>query len=75
MAQKKATTSRRRSTGPGTRVAPGDPTRRSDSPSSQEIERRAYEIYLSRGGGPGADVDDWLQAERELTTARRDRTD
>ena len=75
MAQKKATTSRRRSTAPGTRVAPDDRARRNDSPSNQEIARRAYEIYLSRGGAPGADVDDWLQAERELTTARRDRTD
>jgi len=27
---------------------------------------RAYEIYLSRGAG-GSDVEDWLQAERELT--------
>jgi hypothetical protein len=31
-----------------------------------EIARRAYEIYLERGSGPGRDLDDWLQAEREL---------
>jgi hypothetical protein len=31
-----------------------------------EIARRAYELYESRGGGDGADLDDWLQAEREL---------
>src|SRR5580693_107502 len=31
-----------------------------------EIRRRAYEIYLERGGQPGGEIDDWLQAEREL---------
>jgi hypothetical protein len=31
-----------------------------------EIRRRAYEIYLERGEQPGRDLDDWLQAEREL---------
>jgi hypothetical protein len=31
-----------------------------------EVRRRAYEIYLERGEQPGSDVDDWLQAEREL---------
>jgi hypothetical protein len=30
------------------------------------IEKRAYEIYLQRGGQDGGDVDDWLVAEREL---------
>jgi hypothetical protein len=32
----------------------------------EEIRRRAYELYLERGEQPGCDVDDWLQAEREL---------
>jgi hypothetical protein len=27
---------------------------------------RAYEIYLERGERPGSELDDWLQAEREL---------
>ena len=31
-----------------------------------DIARRAYEIYEERGRIEGADVDDWLQAEREL---------
>ncbi len=31
-----------------------------------DIERRAYEIYLVRGGVDGHAVDDWLQAEKEL---------
>jgi hypothetical protein len=34
----------------------------------QEIRNRAYEIYLQRGAEPGCDVEDWLRAERELTT-------
>jgi Protein of unknown function (DUF2934) len=35
----------------------------------KEIRRRAYEIYLERGGQAGGDLDDWLQAEHELKTA------
>jgi hypothetical protein len=31
--------------------------------------RRAYEIYLERGEKPGLELDDWLQAERELAAA------
>ena len=34
----------------------------------QEIRRRAYEIYLERGEEPGRDLEDWLQAERELAS-------
>lgn len=30
------------------------------------VARRAYEIYLGRGGSHGADLDDWLEAERQL---------
>jgi hypothetical protein len=36
-----------------------------------EIRRRAYEIYLERGGLPGRELEDWLQAEYELRTAAR----
>jgi hypothetical protein len=32
----------------------------------QEIRNRAYEIYLQRRAQPGNEVEDWLQAEREL---------
>jgi hypothetical protein len=34
--------------------------------SDEQIALRAYEIYQERGGSDGADLDDWLQAEREL---------
>jgi hypothetical protein len=36
------------------------------TPGHDEIAMRAFEIYLSRGGWPGRDVDDWLEAERQL---------
>jgi Protein of unknown function (DUF2934) len=35
-------------------------------PTHEEIALRAYQIYAERGGAHGQDVDDWLQAEREL---------
>jgi hypothetical protein len=31
-----------------------------------EIELRAYQIYVERGGTHGCDLSDWLQAEMEL---------
>ena len=31
-----------------------------------DVARRAYDLYLARGCAHGHDVDDWLQAEREL---------
>lgn len=33
------------------------------------IRRRAYEIYLERGGISGRELDDWLQAESEFESA------
>jgi Protein of unknown function (DUF2934) len=39
-----------------------------DSAGEEEIRNRAYEIYLQRGGQPGYEVEDWLQAERELAS-------
>jgi hypothetical protein len=32
----------------------------------EEIARRAYEIFEHRGRVHGYDLDDWLQAERDL---------
>ena len=42
-----------------------------DSPAATpheltEIARRAYELFLARGGVHGRDVEDWLTAEQEL---------
>jgi hypothetical protein len=36
-------------------------------PKVEEIELRAYQIYIERGGADGHDVDDWLRAKRELS--------
>jgi DUF2934 family protein len=35
-------------------------------PTHEEIELRAYQIYVERGGAQGSDLEDWLQAEFEL---------
>ena len=34
--------------------------------SENDIARRAFELYCERGREDGHDVDDWLNAEREL---------
>jgi hypothetical protein len=54
-----------------TRVVAAD--RETKSPSTApayishiDVARRAYDIYLARGCEHGHDVDDWLQAERDL---------
>jgi len=36
------------------------------APTLEQIQVRAYEIYLERQGASGSQVEDWLQAEREL---------
>jgi hypothetical protein len=38
--------------------------------AEEAIRQRAFEIYLARRGEPGRELDDWLQAERELTTSK-----
>jgi len=36
-------------------------------PTREQIELRAYEIYLQRGCVDGLDLQDWVQAESALT--------
>ena len=36
------------------------------APNHDEIRLRAYDIYLGRGGDPGHELEDWLQAESEI---------
>ena len=38
-------------------------------PSSEDIAKRAYELYLQRGSESGYEPEDWLQAEAELVAA------
>ena len=33
----------------------------------EEIRRRAYELYEARGRGDGHDLEDWLEAEAEIS--------
>ncbi|HEX2066715.1 MAG TPA: DUF2934 domain-containing protein [Candidatus Thermoplasmatota archaeon] len=42
-------------------------SRRQAPPSPEEVRVRAYEIYLARGAQPGRELEDWAQAERELS--------
>jgi Protein of unknown function (DUF2934) len=38
--------------------------------AQEEIAQRAYALYEARGREDGHDVDDWLEAERELLEER-----
>jgi hypothetical protein len=38
--------------------------------SQEEIRLRAYELHIEKGCVHGRDLDDWLQAERELAAKR-----
>ncbi len=38
-----------------------------NGPTVEEIRLRAYEIYLERGRTEGQHLEDWFQAEKELT--------
>ena len=53
-------------------VEPGAETQEQDrlldSTRGDKIRRRAYEIYLDRGGEPGHELADWLEAEEQLKT-------
>jgi hypothetical protein len=35
-------------------------------PTRDDVARRAFEIYGRRGGTHGRDLEDWLQAEKEM---------
>lgn len=47
-------------------VAANGATSNATHPQHGEIAVRAYEFFLQRGCTHGRDLDDWLQAEREL---------
>ena len=52
-------------------MAQAEKARTQNAPSPAEIQQRAYEIHIERGCAHGQDVDDWLQAERELEARYR----
>jgi hypothetical protein len=37
-----------------------------NAPTPEEIRKRAFEIHIEHGGIHGCDLDDWMEAEREL---------
>jgi Protein of unknown function (DUF2934) len=41
-----------------------------DKPTHEEIRLRAHQIYIERGGTHGQDIEDWLEAERQLLDER-----
>jgi hypothetical protein len=41
----------------------------------ERTRRRAYEFYLQRGGLPGSQLQDWLQAEAEIRRAQEEAID
>lgn len=45
-----------------------EPEGEQDRPTHEEIEMRAYQIYIDHGRADGNDLADWLQAELELLT-------
>jgi hypothetical protein len=57
--EKKADVIKTPATGDGNTV-PANITR-------EDIAMRAYDIYQQRGINPGSDLDDWLEAERQLS--------
>ena len=54
-----------------TKEAPAPKSKKVATPqfklTQDQIAARAYEIYLERGATPGDPMQDWLQAERELS--------
>jgi hypothetical protein len=51
-----------------TRRAGKDQTVRTSAPEPDEIARRAYDLFVARGGEHGHDLEDWLEAESALLT-------
>jgi hypothetical protein len=63
---------------PAQAIAPSAPAKPAVQPASKPqkqvlsketfikaVEKRAHEIYLSRGNNPGSALGDWLQAEKD----------
>ena len=38
----------------------------------EQIQRRAYELYVERGNQSGSELDDWLQAEEEVLRSQEE---
>jgi hypothetical protein len=49
----------------------GEEPANGDLSIQKKIALRAYELYLQRGGMNGHEVEDWLEAEREIIQEER----
>jgi hypothetical protein len=49
------------------RVSDNQPVPAAIQVTEQDISKLAYQIYESRGRNGGSPLDDWLEAERQLT--------
>jgi hypothetical protein len=45
------------------------PTIETDTSRRQQIEQCAYHLYEQRGCQPGHELEDWLEAEKQLVSA------
>ena len=43
---------------------------RASAANDETIARRAHELFQQRGGLHGHDLDDWLEAERQISSLR-----
>lgn len=66
--RRRATRTAAPKTSNGTAAPPVNGSAHVTSPSYEQIAEAAYFRYLNRGGGDGADFDDWVVAERELSS-------
>jgi Protein of unknown function (DUF2934) len=48
---------------------PSVTTEKHRSITKDDVAQRAYELFLARGRVDGHDVEDWLEAERQLVAA------
>ena len=44
-------------------------------PVEEQVRQRAYELYVTRGDESGSELEDWLQAEREILSAENGHRD
>jgi hypothetical protein len=41
-------------------------------PLEERVRLRAHQLYIERGNESGSEMDDWLQAEEELSAAQEE---
>jgi hypothetical protein len=44
-------------------------------PLEERIRLRAHQLYVERGNESGSEMDDWLQAEEEMSAAQEERVE